>query len=367
MKIIFVMADSPREYNTSFWLAHLPAAVLKRHGVEAEVWNRDQFACAINSPGLSKKLSETDVIIAERICFGNYRRAISYWAQRVATIYRWDDHYAAMPEYYKMGHDFWRKNEIMTAVPQLQQGVHISPTTTPTPVLAQMREVIENARAISSPSRYLLEYYGKAVHSSKRIYIPNRHDAQWAVWQQPALYQHPGEIWIGWGGSYAHLESWQYSGIIPALREITASREDVRIAIAGHAPHIIAAIRDGGIPPQVIHSLPFVKHDMWPRVVKSFDIGVAPLAGEYDKGRSWIKCLEYAQCGVPWAASDHQGVYDGCRGGYTVNNTAEGWRQALHEMVVDQGLWVPDPYATAWAENESLDHHVDEYKELANL
>lgn len=356
------MADSPREYNTSFWLAHLPATVLKRHGVEAEVWDRDTFARAITVPDLAKKLGDGDVIIAERICFGNYRRAITYWAQRKPMIYRWDDHYAAMPAYYKMGHDFWVKDEVMSIVPAMQQGVNV-PTTTPTPVLHQMQEVVESARAISSPSRYLLDYYGKGIDPSKRIFIPNRHDAQWEAWQQPPLYDHPGEVWIGWGGSYAHLESWQYSGIIPALKEILLARKEVKLAIAGHAPHIISAILDGGIPITAIHSLPAVPHEAWPRVVKSFDIGVAPLAGEYDKGRSWIKCLEYAQCGVKWVASSHQGVYKGCVGGWLTDNISNDWKMAIEEVLEN-----PSDYrGWEWAESESLDNHVEEYKGLVSL
>jgi len=72
---------------------------------------------------------------------------------------------------------------------------------------------------------------------------------------------------------------------------------------------------------------------LWPQIVARFDIGLAPLAGDYDRRRSWIKVMEYALAGIPCAFTDYE-PYDDLRPlGIPIENSSENWYHALKFLI----------------------------------
>ena len=67
--------------------------------------------------------------------------------------------------------------------------------------------------------------------------------------------------------------------------------------------------------------------------MKTFDIALAPLNGDYDRRRSRVKVLEYMALKIPWIASDYP-PYEGFKEfGSFVDNTKESWEEKLFDMV----------------------------------
>jgi glycosyltransferase involved in cell wall biosynthesis len=76
-----------------------------------------------------------------------------------------------------------------------------------------------------------------------------------------------------------------------------------------------------------------------------YDIGIAPLAQEYDMRRSWIKVAEYMSMGIPFVATDtapyhNPRVRHACRTGYFVDQgdnadkaNEQDWYRALTTMI----------------------------------
>jgi hypothetical protein len=78
---------------------------------------------------------------------------------------------------------------------------------------------------------------------------------------------------------------------------------------------------------------PGVPPEMWPSIVKAFDIGVAPLTGLYDQRRSWLKGMEYSLAGIPWVATAGEPYKDIADLGVLVENHIDVWEYALEETI----------------------------------
>ena len=76
-----------------------------------------------------------------------------------------------------------------------------------------------------------------------------------------------------------------------------------------------------------------VEASQWPQIVKTFDIGIAPLFGPYDQRRSWIKTLEYGLAGVPWVATTGEPYKDHAQLGRLITNSAAAWEKQIEDII----------------------------------
>jgi hypothetical protein len=157
--------------------------------------------------------------------------------------------------------------------------------------------------------------------------VPNYIDLE--KYQSLERQLHDG-VWIGWGGSLSHLQSFTGSGILTALKRVCRARPQVKVLIHGSDRQLFEQLP---LPPEqkVLH--PWVAYAEWPRRLVNFDIGLAPLHGAYDERRSWIKVLEYLVLKIPWIASDGPAYADLRPYGWLVKNTPANWERLLLDMV----------------------------------
>jgi glycosyltransferase involved in cell wall biosynthesis len=72
----------------------------------------------------------------------------------------------------------------------------------------------------------------------------------------------------------------------------------------------------------------------YPGEVCKLDIALAPVSGQYDRRRSWLKIAEYSACGIPWIATDYEPYHDyNYPGSILVNNKPSLWEEALSMMI----------------------------------
>ena len=312
MKIVFVFADSEEEWNSSEWRCAVPYRAINRSGLHrASLLSIHDFAN--HTPQAQEVCNAADVIVVERNLFGPVLSAIQYWKARdKAIVANFDDAYSLMPPS-NLNYQFWGEGVSRTT------GEKIQP-----PPLTQFKWGLRMVHAAIVPSRRLAEDWQSYTNM---FYVPNYIDL--SLYQNVSSEQHEGIV-IGWGGSISHLQSFVDSGVAEALRRVCRARPQVKVMICGNDLRIPKAL---GLPAKQVILQPWVSYREWPSVLSRFDIGLAPLAGEYDERRSWIKVLEYLVMKIPWIASEGSPYQEFRSYGWLVKNTSLSWERVLLDVV----------------------------------
>jgi len=252
-----------------------------------------------------------------------------------------DDAYQLMP-WSNPAHPFWKKNT--AKLPQ-------------EPILA-LTEGLKHVDGLTAPSKRLLEDWEHVVPT---YWLPN-----WATgeWYQglPARQNENDEIIIGWGGSVSHYDSWWGSGIKGALSGLCAEFPNVKVKVCGNDDRIYDQLP---VPAAQKIKQTGVKPENWPKQVASFDIGIAPLSGEYDQRRSWIKALEYLLVGIPWVGSEGRPYEDLAQYGTLVGEGSNKWYKALREIVThydDHKALARENQHVGW--ENTLERRIDDYANI---
>jgi glycosyltransferase involved in cell wall biosynthesis len=318
MNIVYVVADSPEEWNSAEWRCSIPARAIKRTGLHSAQL-LDIVSFAKNTSQAQEICQAADVIVIQRNLFGPVLNAVQRWKARdKVVIADFDDAYQLMPPVVK-NYEFWTLGKRIQVGPDQQTTVE----TIDPPPLTQFKWGLRLVHAATVPSRQLAEDWTAFTD----IYeVPNyiEIDRFLEVRPQP----HEGII-IGWGGSLSHLQSFTESGILAAFKRVCQSRPQVRIMICGDE-RVFQAIP---LPPEQKIFGGWVTAREWPQRLANFDIGVAPLHGPYDQRRSWIKLMEYMVMKIPWVASDGPAYHSLRSYGWLVQNKPNAWERILLDMV----------------------------------
>lgn len=315
MKVVYVYADTPLEWNCSEWRCAVPArAVNRTTRHSAALLSLKDFA--LNTPQARAACEPADVIAVQRNLYGPVLSAILHWKARdKVVIADFDDAYDLTPAT-NPSYPFWFKGTVVQADGAAQ-------TIDPIP-LTQFKWGLRLAHAATVPSKRLADDWQAytPVH-----YLPNYIDLE--KYQDILPERHDG-VWIGWGGSVSHLQSFTGSGILAALKRVCRARPQVKVLIHGSDQRIFDQLP---LPPQQKLLHPWVPYAEWPRQLAKFDIGLAPLYGAYDERRSWIKVLEYMVMKIPWIASDGPAYADLRPYGWLVKNTPSAWERVLLDVI----------------------------------
>jgi glycosyltransferase involved in cell wall biosynthesis len=347
MNIVIVYADSPQEWNCAEWRCAVPHRALVRSGKhQADMINLEAFATHV--PEAEALCAAADIIILQRNANGKALLAMAHWqAQGKPVLIDFDDAYDLIPPT-NISHRFWQQN-LVTMVDGMTQKVE-------PPVLDQFKMALAASDGFITPSRQLCKDWAQYAPA---FYIPNFVELPR---YQRAVRKNHSELVIGWGGSMSHVQSFRDSGVAAALKRITAAYPEVVVEIhtAEKATYDLIPVKE----PRKRH-VGWVPADAWPNELAKFDIGLAPLHGQYDGRRSWIKVLEYSIMGIPWVASAGL-TYDEYKDyGLLVSNSPRAWERALIELIEDSKAQadrlIQRVYkAKAWALEQDIDRHVDE-------
>ena len=147
-------------------------------------------------------------------------------------------------------------------------------------------------------------------------------DSQW----KPATMRKPGPIRIGWAGAPPNLTYLSWLGDV--LYEVQIMRPEVELIVyCGVAP-------TWNSPVKVTHHPYLAGTEVG--VVQTFDIGLLPLPNNaFAAGKSPIKALQYAACGVPCIASPVGATREIVRNGVTglTATTHNEWKSALLSLI----------------------------------
>lgn len=322
-QILYVYADSPAELNCSKWDCWYPAEAINRtEDNKASYIYINQFI--ENNEEIQRICQASDIIIVERNFFQDTLTMMQYWKVRGKTIICiFDDAYNLMhPQ--NISYRFWTFGEITVKDEKGQNKVvNMNP-----PPLEQFKWGLRIAKATQVVSKTLAEDWRPY---SPTFVVNNYLPIERYMNVEPLLPHDKENIVIGWCGSMSHYSSFTDSGILPALKKICKRYPNVTILLGGDKRNY----DNLDIPNNQKKFQQYVPPEQWESLLKSIDIGLAPLSGEYDKRRSWIKCLEYMALKVPWIASDYP-TYENLKGyGVLVKNDQWEWEKKLSHMIED--------------------------------
>jgi hypothetical protein len=321
MNICFIFADKPHELNTSIYRIILPAYGISKLPEKHKVSMMpiDLFVKGGNDVDLA--VNDADIIVIERNFFGDVLyKMINLYMQGKIIVTNFDDAYHAVtptnPSY-----TFWNEGKIKLNENDKLVDKYIYPHP-----FEQFRRGISISHAMTLPSFYLGDYY-QGITGTPFYYVRNYFETKnYPYIKRP---KNKKEFIIGWGGSLSHYESFVNSSVIPALEKIVKERDNVKVCIVGDK--------------RVYDKLPFeqkmfknyVKNEEWGTMLaNTFDIGIAPLSGEYDKYRSDIKVIEYLLTGKPFAYTNLPPYKDiKNKGGIPVGSNMNSWYDTLSEIL----------------------------------
>jgi len=320
LKVLYVYADSKEEWNCSEWNCIIPTKAINR--------TKNHTANAIyinefieNTENSQKLCSEADIIVVERNYFGDTLTIIQFWKSRGKTVIGiFDDAYDIM-HHENISYRFWTHGEVNLKDPE---GKEVKGTMKPHP-LTQFKWGHNILKGLQVPSVNLQKDWSK--YNPNTYYVHNYLDIE-KYMNVEQLYPHQKEdILIGWCGSLSHHSSFTGSGVLDALKRICKNYENVTVLISGDK-RIYDLLE---VKKKLFQ--PFVPPEKWTPLLKSLDIGLAPLSGEYDKRRSWIKALEYMALKVPFVATDYPTYSELREYGKMTENGYRPWLDSLTEVI----------------------------------
>lgn len=350
MKVVYIYADLPQEFNTSNWRCVIPSQGLERNGHESAYFHVNEFAQ--NDKEVEEWCASSDVIVVERNLFGDVLVRMQYWKVRnKIVVCNFDDAYNLMtPD--NPSYRFWflNKGDGINDKGEKQELTYVPPP------MIQFKWGLRVSAAAMLPSKVLMDDWKEYVDV---YYVPNYLDLEKYTVEKPV---HKGII-IGWGGSLSHLNSFSGNGILRALKKVCKNHPEIRIMITGDR-RVFEKI---DLPEDRIIYQNYVPFSHWPIVMSNFDIGIAPLAGEYDKRRSLIKLLEYMAMKIPWVGSDNNS-YDSIKQyGQVIKNDYFTWLHALEDTISNIEKYrekAEEGYK--FAVSQSVDNNVDYIVETYN-
>jgi len=344
-----VYADSPQEYNTSNWRCVMPADAINRQGKhEAYLINTNQLTR--NQEEVKELLHRADIIVIERNLFGDTLTMLQYWKVRNKIVAsNFDDAYDRMHPTNR-AYNFWETGEVTITTPDGKESKdHVLPKP-----LSQFKWGLRMVAGIMMPSKVLVDDW---KDYSKTYYMPNYVDLKTYRGVEKPEKENKDEIIIGWGGSLSHVQSFKDSGVLKALKKICVDFPNVKVMIAGDK----RVFDEIDLPEDKKVFQNFVPHSEWAKLVSNFDIGLAPLCGEYDQRRSWIKPLEYMLLKIPWIASDNKSYDELKPYGKVIENRYDVWRKEIAETITNleehRKFAKGEPYK--FAIKQDVDKNVD--------
>lgn len=360
--LVKIYADAPHEWNCSEWRDLAVADAINKSATDgvhpdwsAKLVHVSGFMDYLN-PAIQEIMRKADIITVQRnLIAEDVFTSIRYWKGLGKVVLAdLDDAYHILP-FSNPAFQFWKENVY---------------NLDPTP-LAMLERGLSYCDGLTCPNRLL---YGDWSHVVKGYYLQNFARREWwtGLPEKNQLKESLGipldKIVIGWGGSVSHYDSWHGSGLFEAATNIVRHNPNVLFAICGNDPRIYDHLP---VHKDYKKQIPGVPPGEWPKIVSSFDIGVAPLYGPYDQRRSWIKSLEYGLAGIPWIATAGEPYRDHAAFGALIENSAENWESAIEECI----RLLPEAQVIArdrvsvfqqWFVDQQLDNIIALYRTIMN-
>ena len=328
MSVCWVAADSFSELNSSYFTCIIPHHALLSLGHRSRIiyiqdWMTNSVKCKL-------ACNDADVIIVQRVLLEESVRVAQYWIARGKKVFvSFDDAYQFIGEE-NAAYKFWGRGEV-----EVNTGGHKYIRKMDNHPVDQFRDGLKHISGGITPSRVLCDDWS--------TYAPMKYLPNYIESHRYQIEPTKGtRLTIGWGGSLSHLTSFSHSGVEKALHKFLPKNKDWQFGLVGDN----RLIKQLALPSDQMWFRHYVMFFDWPRVLSSFDIGLAPLAMPYDQRRSRLKVMEYIAMGIPFVATKSEVYRDfwDCKSGIFVDQGAltvcdkpneRGWTAALNKIAAN--------------------------------
>ena len=335
MEALFLYADLPQELNTSIYRIRIPAKYLGLAGHILQVKHISELDLAeVPEVVLLERIVTPDIIDLFRLA----------GVKRIIVTF--DDHYGLIPKDSPDSYHYWKGKKLTGP-----KGID------------EFKQALGMVDQVIVPSQLLVRDFFSSA-KGKIAHVPNYYDPE--VWRdvKPALSKVEGTLVVGWGGSRQHGASWRQCTLADGLFQLKKVHGD-NIQISVYARAADESLEKAKVS---FLSYPWVKFEDWPGHLVTFDIGLLPLAGEYDRRRSNLKAIEYGLVGIPWVGNlEYSEPYQGCKGGLFTSDSPKAWLAALSKLIDDESLRESLGHiGQEWAKtyDMSLSTNLDSYQKV---
>ena len=235
-------------------------------------------------------LRKADIIHLQRVLLTNTHSYIQYWrSQGKAVVADWDDAYQLIHPT-NAAAKFWLHGTVSV---RLESGIEYD-SVMPEHPLSQFKNGLKYCTAGITPGMVLSDDWSL---DTPVFHVPNYLDTK--LYRAAPKHNNDPYVVLGWGGSLSHTESWEDSGIQEAMKRVLQDRDNVRLLIVGDE----RIIKQLPVRKDKLWFSPYTSWSHWQKTLMRYDIGLAPLAGDYDDRRSNLKVAEYLMAGLPFVAS----------------------------------------------------------------
>jgi glycosyltransferase involved in cell wall biosynthesis len=281
MKITYIFPENRDLWASIMWRCQMPVRVINRNGrYSAELVRFSEFVAKSHQ---AKHLCDrSDVVVLFDNLWGESLPVVQHWMARGKTFIADFDAAYQFLEPADQEYKIWTAGKLvsnednnLSAVKQFKWGLQmVSAATVPSQLLADDWKGYNRIEVI--PNFIDLERY--------QYISPDSHEG----------------INIGWNGGLGSLKSLEESGALEAVREVCRMRPKVKFIICSDGGGEINRL---GLDENQTVVYPLKYGENWPKLLGLFDIGLAPLSGDFDQRRSWAPILEYLVTKTPWVAS----------------------------------------------------------------
>lgn len=227
----------------------------------------------------------------------------------------------------------------------------------------QMHDGFRNVDALTVSTPQLAEDYSEY---NDRIFII-RNYLDWEMWENvtPQYEVERERIRVGWMGAYDFRvgDLRVLSGVVGPWLERNPHVDFVVAGANAERTHEIL-----GVPVGQRISIPGVefRSGRLPEITAVMDIGLVPLEpGRFNEGKSHLKGMEYAACGIPCIATPTESyrywIEEGVNGLYA--KKPRDWRIALEAFVGDDAFRRDcGRKAREKASHQTMDKHIQEWE-----
>lgn len=369
MIIAYIVADGLQEFNSSQFRVSLPCDALLKARHKVHILNVRQWMARTE---YAKQICmQADIIHLQRVLVSDTHDDIVFWRKHgKAVVVDFDDAYdlihddnAAAP--------FWLHGKVNI---RLDTGYEYEQTMEEHPV-DQFRVGLKKCTALITPSKILSNDWRTGA---PEFVVPNFLRKE--LYDQSLKHDNGDLVYIGWGGSLSHVQSWKDSGINDAMRRLLQDRNHIRLYLIGdiRVKNQLPIRKD-----RIIFSN-YVPWWQWQQTLMHYDIGLAPLAGDYDDRRSDLKVAEYLMAGLPFVATKspvYEDLWNANSGVFALaghdengyNERVESWYNGLIEVVdnIDDYRVRAQENIATYGDRYDIDKQVDSiinvYKEIISL
>jgi hypothetical protein len=327
MIITHFVSDGFNEYNSSRWRVSNTTDVLLEAGHEVHILSIQEWIG--QTPHARFITNKSDITFIHRVSVRDSIKAIEYWTKRKkAIVLDFDDSYDNLVGDTNPAKKFW----IDGVVQVRNRAGQTSEKVLEEHPINTLKEAISKCTATTVPSYRLVSDWARF---GTVVYIENYINSDMYI-DITKFPRNDSTIRIGWGGSLGHIDSFKNSGVIDAIDTLMKEYSDIVFFLIGDK-----RITDLLPFKNRVMFHPYVTYKEWPSVITKYDIGIAPLAGEFDKRRSPIKLTEYCTAAIPFAAtydlSEGYAVYHNYKdaNGFLIPNGAESWYNAIKDLFLN--------------------------------